>query len=119
MTPAMEFLNALQCPDVNIRFIHQNTQAIKDVKKNEYDLIIFGDRTNDGTVYDVALEVRDSRKNKHTAVVCVGTNTGKIAKIRKLLKPYALLGGSSHRTVTVTRINAYFESRREQSSSQE
>ena len=116
ITPAMSFMDALRCPDTHVIFTHQTTQAIKNVKKNDYDLIVLGDRTDDGSTYDVALAIRDSRKNKHTAVVCVGNNVGKVAKIVKLLKPYALNAYVGQLDVTVARVNAHFESKLKQSS---
>jgi DNA-binding response OmpR family regulator len=117
MSPGMRFLDALRVSDAHVRFVHQNTQAIKLVKKDDYDLIILGDRTDDGTVYDVAMEIKDSRKNRHTAVVCVGANAGKVARIRKLLKPYALFGDKNHTDATVARVRAHFKAKLEQSTS--
>lgn len=108
ISPAMAFLSALSVPEMNVRFIHQNLQAINSLKKEDYDLIILGDRTNDGSIMDVAHTVKDTRKNKHTAVVCVGYNKGKVARIRKLLSPYALTADPDHLNKTVVRVRSYF-----------
>lgn len=111
ISPAMAFLSALSAPEMNVKFIHQNLQAIKSLKKEDYDLIVLGDRTNDGSIMDVAHTVRDTRKNKHTAVVCVGFNKGKVARIMKLLSPYALAADPDRLEKTVNRVRAHFETK--------
>ena len=109
ISPAMAFLSALSASEMNVRFIHQNLQAINSLKKEDYDLIVLGDRTNDGNIMDVAHTVKDTRKNKHTAVVCVGYNKGKVARIMKLLSPYALAADPDRLDKTVTRVRSYFQ----------
>jgi len=105
--PAMKFIDALSSPNLEVTFTDQLTQAIKNVKRNDYDLIILGDRTDDGTTYDAALAIKDGKKNKQIPIVCVGTNTGKIAKIMKLLRPYAFSTSPGTVSITVGRVAQY------------
>jgi DNA-binding NtrC family response regulator len=116
ITAGMEFLDFLALPDVRVVFTDRVPQAIKNVKKTSYDFIILGDRAEDGKVYDVGLAVKDSRRNKHTAIVCVGSNRGKVATVMKLLSPYALSAETSQLTTTVDRIKSHLNIKKEQSS---
>jgi DNA-binding response OmpR family regulator len=109
--PAMKFIDALSRPHVDVTFTSQLTQALKNVKKHDYDLILLGDRTEDGGTYDVALGIKDGRKNKQVPIVCVGVNTGKAVKIMKLLKPYAFSATTTQFETTVGRIKAYLENK--------
>ena len=105
--PAMKFIDALSSPNLEVTFTDQLTQAIKNVKRNDYDLIILGDRTDDGTTYDAALAIKDGKKNKQIPIVCVGTNAGKVFKIMKLLKPYAFSALSAQVETTLIRVAQY------------
>lgn len=107
LDPAMKFIDALSSPNVDVTFTDQLTQALKNIKRNDYDLIILGDRTEDGATYDVALGIKDGKKNKQVPIVCVGSNTGKVAKIMKLLRPYAFSTSSGNLLGTVGRVATY------------
>ena len=112
MDAAMSFIDTLSRPSVDVTFNHQTTQALKNVKRNDYDLIIMGDRLDDGTTYDVALGIKDSKKNKQIPIVCVGVNKGKVARIMKLLRPYSFCADVSEvGSVTVSKVIAYLENK--------
>jgi len=102
-----QFISELSRDDVNITFTCLSLQAQNNIRKNTYDLIILGDRVTEGKVDDVALAIKRSRKNKHTAVVCVGVNLGKVARNIKELSPYAFSATGNDRASTVARVSNY------------
>jgi DNA-binding NtrC family response regulator len=113
LAPGMELVDALSLPSSTVTLVDNTTQALKNIKKNIYDLIVMGDRTLDGNTYDVGLGIKDGKKNKKTVVVCVGYNQGKVARLAKLLKPYALLGDTPNRRATTHKVLAYLKSKEE------
>lgn len=114
----MSLIDSLSLSPVNVIFTDKALQGIKNTKKYDYDLIILGDRTTEGKVYDVALAIRDSRKNKHSAVACVGHNPGKVARLMKLLSPYALEAAGEALEATLGRFKEHFEIKKSQSISE-
>lgn len=95
----------------DVTFVDTALQGIKCVKKNAYDIIILGDRTQKGSIYDVALEIKDSKRNRQVATVCVGVNTGKVARIEKLLNPFTLAWSAGTRKVVLSKLSAYLQHR--------
>ena len=87
---SMKFLADLKLAMADVTVVRDSASAIKHVRRNDYDLIIMGDRLVEGDTQDVALEIKSGRKNKKVPVVCVGPHTGRALKVVKLLGTYAV-----------------------------
>ena len=105
--PGNGLISELKRTDINITFTSTSLQAQNNIRKYKYDLIVLGDRVFLGKVEDVVSEIRRSRTNKHTAVVCVGVNVGKVARNIKALSPYAFNATGADRASTISRITKY------------
>jgi CheY-like chemotaxis protein len=72
-----------------VAFTNKPEQAIQNIQKHSYDIILMGDRLLRGTTYDVALELRKNNKNWGIPVVCMGTHPARKARLEHLLAPYS------------------------------
>ena len=111
----MSFLDSLRWKAMDVAVVDDTQQAIKNVKQQDYDLILLGDRINKGDTYDVALEIK-SGKNKHTAVVCVGKHRGRTIRLMNLLSPYALWAEEQSLDITLDRVRKHFSKKEEKGS---
>lgn len=104
---SMKLISALSLVQgADIMFISKAQSAIKQVRKNDYDLIILGDRLDEGDTLDIALEIKTGRKNKRIPVVCVGYHTGRAIKVVNLLGTWA---SHSPGAESIADIVSYFE----------
>lgn len=109
-TAALNFIDSLKLSDVLVSFNDQEDIAIKNVRQREYDIIIIGDRLAKGDVWSVALEIRNS-KNRKVAVIFVGFNKAKAAKIRNAVGPHTLKCPGGQVTEVTEKVLAYLASR--------
>lgn len=88
---ALQIIEILSVKEVKITFVDNVLNAITQVRENEFDLIILGDKLGRrGTTFDVGMEIKSSQKNKHTPVVCVGAQSARAMSLTNLLRPYAM-----------------------------
>ena len=110
---AMKIISELALDEINIVFVDKASQAIANVRKNQYDLIVLGDKLGAGDTYDVGMELKDS-KNYHKAIICVGHNAAKRAKLIKLMSPYAISGHDKDLKAAVEKTVAYFKDKKKE-----
>lgn len=103
--PGMELISMLALPQVKVTFVDQLTQALKNVKKNQYTFIVLGDRIKGGNTYDIGLEIAGGKRNKRTPVICIGINKGRNYKLVKVLGSY----GIKYDVNTITTLINYLE----------
>lgn len=108
----MGVLDALQLRNANVTVVTIASQALKNVKRYQYDLILLGDRLTDGDTYDVGLELKTGKKNRRAAVLCMGHHRGRATKLANLLGSRALIGTKG---VVLGRIRAHLTNEEEKS----
>lgn len=88
-TPAMALIEGFDSSEVQAVFVSKVDQAISNMKKNSYDLLIFGDKLVDGDTFDVGLEKTKSLKNRQTPVICLTYHPSRSTKLASLLRPHS------------------------------
>jgi len=111
----MSFISKLALADVQITLVDRAPQAIKNVKKLAYDVILIGDRVLDGDTLDVGLALEGNKRNRKTPTVCLGYHKGRAARIVKLLGSSAIRSEPGTFDVAVAKIKSYLQKKEERS----
>ena len=114
-TLAMEFISELGVPDAVVTFVDRAPQAIKNIKRLSYDVILIGDRVKDGDTFDVGLVLDGTKRNRKTPVVCLGHHKGKAARLIKLLEPCGIRAEPNAFDNAVLKIKSYLQKKEERS----
>lgn len=112
---AMQFISNLPLADAAITFVDKAPQAIKNIKRVRYDLILVGDRVDDGDTFDIGLAIEGSKRNRKTPTVCVGHHAGRAARLMKLLGSSSLRAEPNDFSVAVAKVKTYLEKKEERS----
>lgn len=71
-----------------VAYTNKPEQAIQNLRKHKYDMILLGDQLLRGTTYEVGLALRGDKKNWGVPVVCIGDHPTRMARLEHLLSPY-------------------------------
>jgi DNA-binding response OmpR family regulator len=105
---AVKVAEALDLKEMNLVFVDTVMNGSTHVKEIAYDLIILGDKLGKrGDTYDVGLEIKQSKKNKHTPVMCIGPNTARALNLVNLLRPSAFRADPSDPKTFVDQLQAW------------
>lgn len=111
----MSFISELALEDAVVTFVDRVPQAVKNIKRNAYDMILIGDRVNDGDTFDVGLAIEGSKRNRKTPTVCIGHHVGRAVRITKLLGTSALRAEPGDYATAVLKIKEYLKTKEERS----
>ena len=115
-TPALDLVSKLTLEHADLTFVDDATRALKNIKRNAYDLIIIGDKLSSGDAVDLALEIKTSKRNRNSAIVYIGYNKFRATKVVNTVSPYGFQAVPEEFDTILPRLNNYFSSKEEQGS---
>jgi CheY-like chemotaxis protein len=110
----MKFVDALALEEANVVFVNNALQAIKNVRRETYDVIVLGDKIEKGDTFDVALEIKGDDRNKRAPVACITEYRRRAVKIINLLKPQSVRADEQDFDLAVEKVKFCLESRKKE-----